>query len=113
MSATTHVDQPHIRQRLEALRGELLQRERRVHHHLTRQDQALSADYAEQAVEVQNDATLYAIGSAARAELAEIDAALRRVDSGKYGLCRDCGKPIAPLRLATLPQAVRCSECAR
>lgn len=103
---------PRIRQRLESLRGELLERKRRVHRDLTRQEQALSASFAEQAVEVQNDATLQAIGAAADADLAEIDAALQRIEDGKYGLCRDCGQPIVPLRLAALPQAVTCSACA-
>lgn len=113
MQSIGHAELPQVRERLLSLRAEFLQRKHRVHHDLTRQDRALSADFAEQAVEVQNDETLHAIGAAADADLAEIDAALERLDTGEYGLCRDCGKPIAPLRLAALPQAVTCNECAR
>lgn len=113
MPSTERARLPQVRQRLETMREELLERARRVHGDLTRRKGALSADFAEQAVEVQNDETLQAIGTATQAELAEIDAALRRIDQGDYGLCRDCGQAIAPLRLAALPQAVTCSACAR
>jgi len=43
--------------------------------------------------------------------LARIDEALRRLEQGAYGLCSDCGRPIAQARLAALPFAVRCREC--
>jgi len=45
------------------------------------------------------------------AELAEIDAALARVADGSYGLCIDCGGPIARPRLSVHPMAVRCAPC--
>jgi RNA polymerase-binding transcription factor DksA len=112
MSITQQTELRQVRQRLETLREELLERERCVHRDLTRQEQALSADFAEQAVEVQNDAALQAIGAVAEVELGEIDAALRRLDLGDYGVCRDCGQGISPQRLAVLPQAVTCSACA-
>jgi len=44
--------------------------------------------------------------------LAEIDQALQRLDSGQYGLCGDCGEPIALARLQLLPQVLRCVACA-
>ncbi len=43
--------------------------------------------------------------------LSEVEAALRRISRGVYGLCESCGKPIDPERLATLPYAARCMEC--
>ena len=30
---------------------------------------------------------------------------------GAYGVCEDCGKPIAPERLAALPDSTRCVRC--
>ena len=36
-------------------------------------------------------------------ELAEIDAALRRIDAGTYGLCEVTGAPIAGARLRAIP----------
>lgn len=44
--------------------------------------------------------------------LAEIDAALDRLDAGTYGTCRSCGRPIAPERLEALPATPLCVGCA-
>jgi RNA polymerase-binding transcription factor DksA len=47
-----------------------------------------------------------------RAEtLARIDAALERLDVGKYGLCFDCAAEISESRLRALPFAARCQIC--
>ena len=42
--------------------------------------------------------------------LAEIDAALERIDEGTYGLCVKCGKPIGVERLEALPWATLCID---
>jgi DnaK suppressor protein len=47
----------------------------------------------------------------ASAALAGCRAALRRLDEGVYGDCRDCGEPIALPRLMVQPQAERCAPC--
>jgi DnaK suppressor protein len=47
-----------------------------------------------------------------RDHLADIEAALRRVDDGSYGRCESCGQPIASGRLAARPTATRCVACA-
>ena len=44
-------------------------------------------------------------------ELAQIAAALRRVEAGSYGQCEDCGEPIDERRLAALPAARFCTDC--
>ena len=43
--------------------------------------------------------------------LARIDAALVRLDAGKYGFCFECEDAIAARRLRALPFAVRCQSC--
>jgi RNA polymerase-binding protein DksA len=48
----------------------------------------------------------------ARARLAEVDAALARLDAGRYGTCERCGQPIAPGRLEVRPTARLCIDCA-
>ncbi len=47
----------------------------------------------------------------ATAELRQIDAALRRVEDGSYGLCQDCGEPIDERRLQALPASPYCTAC--
>ena len=49
----------------------------------------------------------------ARARLADVDAALARAAAGNYGRCAECGRAIAPERLAARPQARTCIDCAR
>lgn len=46
------------------------------------------------------------------AELRDINAALARMDSGDYGLCRCCGAPIPHPRLDANPHALYCIACA-
>ena len=45
-------------------------------------------------------------------EIAQIDAALGRMDDGDYGYCVECGDEIAPKRLELNPAIARCLECA-
>jgi len=45
--------------------------------------------------------------------LAEIDAALKRIDEGTYGICSNCGQPIAAERLEAVPWATLCIDCKR
>lgn len=45
------------------------------------------------------------------AELAEVEAALLRLDAGHYGECVDCGETIPEARLATQPAAPCCAPC--
>ena len=42
-----------------------------------------------------------------------MDAALRRIDDGSYGMCGSCGQPIAEERLEALPWTTRCIDCKR
>lgn len=49
---------------------------------------------------------------AARAHLAEIDAAITRLRDGWDGSCEACGTPIARERLTARPSASRCVTCA-
>lgn len=45
------------------------------------------------------------------AELNAVLEALARIQEGSYGLCTDCGGPIAFERLLAQPQAPRCIRC--
>ena len=43
--------------------------------------------------------------------LAQVDAALARLDDDTYGRCIRCGREIAQARLEALPWAAHCIEC--
>ena len=43
--------------------------------------------------------------------LQAIDEALLRIDKGAFGLCRDCGEPIAEARLNAIPWTRVCISC--
>jgi DnaK suppressor protein len=47
-----------------------------------------------------------------RRHLSELDRALRRLHEGGYGVCENCGQPIAPARLSARPSASTCIACA-
>jgi RNA polymerase-binding protein DksA len=46
-----------------------------------------------------------------RREMGQVEAALRRLDTGTYGDCEGCGEPIPLPRLLVQPAATRCAAC--
>lgn len=48
---------------------------------------------------------------AAESALADIDAALRRLEEGAYGTCERCAEPIPWERLEVLPMTGLCTPC--
>jgi DnaK suppressor protein len=46
-----------------------------------------------------------------RDQLADVEHALEKFEKGTYGLCDNCGQPIALDRLEALPYASLCVEC--
>jgi RNA polymerase-binding transcription factor DksA len=44
--------------------------------------------------------------------LAEVEAAIQRLEGGTYGVCERCGQPIAEARLEARPAAGTCIRCA-
>lgn len=53
-----------------------------------------------------------ALLAAATEHLADVDAALARIESGGYGRCERCGAPIPRERLLARPAARTCVACA-
>ena len=97
------------RAQLEARRAELQARLGRIESEL---EEPLSEDFAEQAVEREDDEVLEDLGAAGQQEIRAIDAALGRIADGSYGICVNCGDPIGEERLDAVPQAPRCRDCA-
>ncbi|MHB1555102.1 MAG: TraR/DksA family transcriptional regulator [Acidimicrobiales bacterium] len=53
-----------------------------------------------------------ALAGQLREALAEVEAAIGRLEKGTYGHCERCGQPISPARLEAKPAARRCIACA-
>jgi len=52
-----------------------------------------------------------AVLHSAQRQRGKVEAALRRVSKGTYGLCVDCAKPVPEGRLEARPDASRCVAC--
>jgi len=44
--------------------------------------------------------------------LSAVEQALLRMEAGKYGVCEECGRPIASDRLKAIPYTAHCVTCA-
>ena len=99
-------------QQLQARRETLKTRLSSVERDASHRDEPLSADFAEQAVERENDEVLDAIGMEAQHELALIDKAILRLQDDRYQECEECGGDIASQRLQAVPFTDLCIECA-
>ena len=84
---------------------------------LAAENQAQQDDYgvgnhvADDATEVFTRERNLALRSNAQDLLAQVDAAIQRLDEGRYGVCARCGQEIAPDRLEALPYAIYCITC--
>jgi DnaK suppressor protein len=71
-----------------------------------------SHEFEEVAQTEQSGVELSRLSEAERHELLRIEAALTRIDEGRWGVCAECGAAIEPRRLEALPWAVHCAGCA-
>lgn len=72
---------------------------------------AQAADFAEQAVQRQNDDVLDELERSISEELRQIEAALARFELGVADCCEVCNEPIDVRRLVVLPYATQCAAC--
>ena len=77
------------------------------------QDETTDNHLAETATATLDREIDYTLEENAENVLAEIDAALARVDDGTYGKCLNCGQAIAEDRLTAIPWATLCIDCRR
>ena len=90
----------------------LTRRVDRIGEDLRHETEPLEHDFEEQATQREGEEVLGALDEAGRRELDAIRAALSRIETGSYGICRRCGEPIAEARLRVLPTALDCVGCA-
>jgi DnaK suppressor protein len=105
--------------RAQRIKERLLQRRQdvlsRYHDELDRTAEELDSrevEAVENATELWDARVLSVLGDADVEALTRIVAALRRLDEGCYGACVECGIAIEPARLAALPEAATCFDCA-
>jgi DnaK suppressor protein len=101
-----------IRERLLLRRQQILARYRDG---VARADEELASNEPEQvgrASEQWDARVLSSLGDSDVRELAIIIAAIRRIDQGTYGQCELCFRRIESARLAALPSAATCIDCA-
>jgi RNA polymerase-binding transcription factor DksA len=106
------VDHDNIKRGLFARKNELLERHNRIARKTRHRDEPLPQDFAEQAVELENQELLEALDVEVAEELRQIERALVRIESGEYASCTVCGDDIPQARLHALPTTSLCVECA-
>ena len=106
------MDTQAVRARLLKRREELQMRASNASADLRHESDPLSADFAEQVTQRESDDVLGAISESAQQELRLLQAALRRLEEGRYTTCAACGESIEEERLQAVPYADRCRICA-
>jgi len=103
---------------LAQLKNHLLQEQQRLSALLSKtklhlhRSEPISADFAEQAIETENDQVVETLDQEAQIELSQINKALIRIEQGTFGECVVCGKSINTERLKALPHTPFCFDCA-
>ena len=100
-------------QELQSEKKRLIALLERTGKHLYKRDEPYSADFAEQAVEMENNEVVEALDTENKVTLQEINLALDRIESGEFGNCTDCGAEIAADRLFSIPHTRLCISCAQ
>ena len=110
----SQVDVQAVRQNLQRRRQAILETTRRAAAELEGLRNAeRDPEFEEGAQSEHEQFTLARLTDNQRREVSLIDAALSRIDAGEYGFCVDCEQEIDPRRLAALPYALLCTECAQ
>ena len=107
------MDTNEIKKQLLELKKIIAQRIEKTQQHIRHVDGPVEQDFEEQVVTRKNDDVIYNLDSLAKAELAQITSALRRIDQGIFGVCTSCGENIDPERLKALPYTDNCMGCAQ
>ena len=94
------------------LKAEYEKRIENTEKHLLHREEPISQDFAEQAVEMENEEVVERLDEEAKHELALVNSALGRIEKGEYGICEACGNEISEARLDALPHAEKCINCA-
>ncbi len=104
---------------LEKIRKELLEKREMIIEHLNNSsaEDLNNKDGVEDAADVVtselNRETFYKLTHAERETLFLIDLALKKIESGTYGICEECGAEIGEKRLEAIPWVRLCIDCSQ
>jgi len=100
---------------LQARQAVVLQLERRLENAQAgfENDADGGRDDLDRASELKTRESVAGVAAVLLVEQRQIDEAMRRLRAGAYGICEECGRPIAAERLELWPEATRCVECQR
>lgn len=99
---------------LEAIREELVARMQELERGFTSKESFSDdtvQDAGDQAVSSTMESLQSSLQDSQMEEFRRIGAALKMIEEGTYGICLDCGEPIAEKRLKSFPNATRCLVC--
>ncbi len=114
-----HATATALAENLQQILQTLLAEMQRIRHEIathTRlaQDRSTSGnDVGDDGMEIEQISKNLALKKHLERLLTQIEAAVRRIEQGVYGLCERCGTAILPERLQVLPYATMCVSCAR
>jgi DnaK suppressor protein len=116
----TAVQQPLAPEQLETIREELLRSLSRLERSIRTTDGAARPRDLEQDTvgrlsrieALQSQGLSKTLAEREKAQLAQLLAALGRLDDGSYGVCNACGGGIPFARLIVFPETLACTACA-
>ena len=100
-----------IREQLERDRAELLAQAEPVLHEPTEATATTGSGETEHIASGIDRSVRAALNAHAGARLVEVNAALRRLDTGTYGRCERCEGEISRARLEAIPEVRLCMSC--
>lgn len=107
------MDTRRFRVQLVELRDRLVGRKRLVGRRLDEREEPVAAGDDERSIELEDRDVLEELDATARLELKQVEHALARIETGEYGRCESCHRPIQTARLELVPFATRCAPCER
>lgn len=91
-----------------ALKEEYQSRIAKLSDHMAHPQDQLNQHWDDQAVAITHNEMRKSLLIEAEEGLSKVNAALRRMETGNYGICTECGEDIEEGRLSAVPYASRC-----
>ncbi|MFW2176492.1 MULTISPECIES: TraR/DksA family transcriptional regulator [unclassified Moraxella] len=99
------IDIKQAEQKLLALKAEYQERIEKIEHHFKHPEQDMTQDWDDQAVVAEQNEMRKSLLVEAQHSLELVNAALRRIENGTYGIDIETGEEIDPKRLEIIPYA--------